>query len=263
MRRRVLRGTAALLMVVLLGRPVTTHAQQGGVVLVYDDAVWYQTALEFLQIIEQFRFMLGQAKRLPFDMVARYRALTPPWPLHDLPGSWLYAQPVLGALNVGDPGGGRYRQVVDLLDVPSDVLARMPRELQRRLGTTYATIEMADSVAARGVDQAGTVRANGKLILQTIQNMETDAAAPADSFQTQTAILNKINTASVLGLRIGEQGNQFLLDTLEQLLVENKRKRDSEVKAMNATIYQWRYGQSYGADLFRNTAAAMDGWRPY
>ena len=28
-----------------------------------------------------------------------------------------------------------------------------------------------------------------------------------------------------------------------------------------ATIYQWRYGQAYGEDLFRHTATALDGWR--
>jgi len=32
---------------------------------------------------------------------------------------------------------------------------------------------------------------------------------------------------------------------------------------MNATIYQWRYGQAYGQDLFRNTASDLDTWRPY
>ena len=30
---------------------------------------------------------------------------------------------------------------------------------------------------------------------------------------------------------------------------------------MNATIYQWRFGQGYGDELFRNTAAALDSWR--
>ena len=39
--------------------------------------------------------------------------------------------------------------------------------------------------------------------------------------------------------------------------------RDSEVKVMNATIHQWRYGTAYGTDLFRNTAANLNSWRPY
>jgi hypothetical protein len=256
MTRRLLRVVAVVFMLALFAAPAQAQF------VVFDPAVYGQAVSEVLNVIRQYNLMLQQARRLPVDIANRYRALSPAWPLHDLT-SWLYAQPILNALNAGNASGSQYRQVADLLDIPSDILARMPPELRRRLGTAYATIEMADSVAARGVDQAGTVRANGRLILQTIQLMDTDASALDDSFHTQTALLNKINTASVLGLRIGAQSNQFLMDTLEQLLVDNKRKRDTEAKAMDATINQWRYGLAYGSDLFRNTAANLDSWRPY
>ena len=256
MTRRILQALAVVLVLGLFAAPAQAQF------VVFDPAVYGQAVSEVLNTIRQYNLMLQQARRLPVDIATRYRTLSPAWPLHDLT-SWLYAQPILGALNAGNASGSQYRQVADLLDIPSDVLARMPPELRRRLGTAYATIEMADSIAARGVDQAGTVRANGRLILQTIQLMDTDASALDDSYHTQTALLNKINTASVLGLRIGAQSNQFLMDTLEQLHVDNKRKRDTEAKAMDATINQWRYGLVYGTDLFRNTAANLDSWRPY
>ena len=71
--------------------------------------------------------------------------------------------------------------------------------------------------------------------------------------------------SGVLGwiLRLEEQTNQFLMSSLEQQLLEGKRKRDAEAQLMNATIYQWRFGQNYGQDLFRHTAADLDAWRPY
>ena len=59
------------------------------------------------------------------------------------------------------------------------------------------------------------------------------------------------------------QNHEFLGDTLEQLIVDNKRKRDAETRLMNATINQWRYGPAYGADLFSHTAANIDRWRPF
>lgn len=259
MTRRIRCAVAAVLLAGVVLSPATARAQA---IAVYDDSNWVQAVLQVLNIIRQFNLMQQQIRRLPVDMLNRYRALSPAWPLHDL-ASWQYAQPILSALNVGDTSGSRYRQVADLLDIPSDVLARMPPELRRRLGTAYATIELADSIAARGIDQAGTVRANGRLILQTIQSMDTDAVALDDSYHTQAALLNKINAAAVLGLRIEAQSNQFLMDTLEQLLVDNKRKRDTEAKGMNATINQWRYGSAYGLDLFRNTASNLDGYRAY
>ena len=86
---------------------------------------------------------------------------------------------------------------------------------------------------------------------------------PGDDFHTQTALLEKIGSALAIELRLSEQTNQFQLSTLEQSIVDNKRKRDAEATLMNATIRQWRYGKAYGDDLFRNTAANIDNWRPY
>jgi hypothetical protein len=137
----------------------------------------------------------------------------------------------------------------------------MPAALQRRLTDQYATIQLADSVNAMGIDQSGTVRANGNQLLQVLQSMQADAASPDGLFNTQTALLNKINGASVLGLKVGEQTNQFLSTVVEQLLVSTKRTRDTEADLMNATINQWRYGAAYGQDLYRRTAADLDTWR--
>jgi hypothetical protein len=55
--------------------------------------------------------------------------------------------------------------------------------------------------------------------------------------------------------------NKALTSTLEQMIVANTRQREAEALLLNATIHQWRYGQSYGEDLFRNTAANINGWR--
>jgi hypothetical protein len=169
----------------------------------------------------------------------------------------------LTALNEGDSAGLAYRSLVEPLDLPTDVLARMPAALRRRLGTTYSTVELADSISRLAIDQTGSARVDGPFTLQAIRNVEHDIVNPGDDFHSQTALLEKINAAAAIELRVGEQTNQFLLSTLEQLLLENKRKRDTEAKLMNATINQWRYGQVYGQDLFHNTASAIDNWRPY
>jgi hypothetical protein len=253
-----LKRAIAVVLVCVTTWSVPARAQQYDYV-VYDPENWWEAVLQLYQMYEQFRFLVGQARRLPVDMITRYRGRSVDWMLHDL--SALFAQPILTALNTGDPTGATYRQFVDRLDVPTDVLNRMPQALQARLRRGYATIELADRVAERGVAQVGGTRAIGSAVAQTIRTMETDAAAPVDDFQTQTAVLNKINTATALGLRVADQTNQLLLDALEQLVVENARKRDAEARLMNATIYQWRYGLSYGQDLFRNTATRLDTWQ--
>jgi hypothetical protein len=255
MTRRTTRLAATALVVAVMSS--TLHAQ----FVVFDPSNYAEAVLEVFNLVRQYTWMLQQIQRLPLDMATRYRVVSPAWPLYDLGNGLHYAQPVLNALNVGDPSGAGYRQVVPPLDIPDDILARLPVDLRRRLQTAYAAIEFADRVAAVGVDQAGTIRLNGNNLLAIVQAMQSDAVSTNPDFHTQAALLNKINTASVLGLRIGEETNQFLADTVAQLVVDNTRKRDAEAVVMNATIYQWRYGLAYGQDLFRNTAADIDGWR--
>ena len=78
---------------------------------------------------------------------------------------------------------------------------------------------------------------------------------------TQVALLDKINGATMLALRLNETASQLQMHILEQLLVQNKRTRDAEAEVMDAHLFQWRYGAAYGRDLFSRTAAALDSWR--
>jgi hypothetical protein len=255
MTRQLKSATAVALLVGLMSTPL--HAQ----FIVFDPSNYAEAVLEVLQLIKQLQAMLYQARRLPVNMATRYQVFSPTWLPYDLTGGVRFAQPILNALNTGDPSGAAYRQIVDLLDAPDDVLGRMPASLRSRLQTAYAAIELADRVGAMGVNQAGAVRVNGNSLLQVIQAMQSDAVSTLDDYHTQTALLNKINGANVLGLRLGEETVQFLADAVEELLVDNTRKRRTEAAVMNATITEWRYGQAYGQDLFRNTAADLDRWR--
>jgi len=230
--------------------------------VVYDPTNYAEAVAEFEQLVQQYQFLLAQARRLPIDMAARYRGYSTDWTQHDA-GGLIYAQPLVSALNQGDAVGAGYRAVTDPLDAPGDIAARMSPDLQRRLANTYATLELADSTNRLAIDQTGLGRVQGPLMLQAIQHIADDSATGADDFQSETALLEKMGAAAAIQLRESQQTNQFLLSTLEQQLVESKRTRDAEARLMNATIYQWRYGQPYGADLFRNTATALDTWRPY
>ena len=229
---------------------------------VYDPANYAQAVIQVQQLIRQYEFLLAQARRVPVDIATRYHGYSLEWTLHEL-ARLQYAQPLITALNEGDVPGSGYRAVTDSLDLPAGEWAQVPADMRRRLTNTYATIELADSANRLAIDQTGMARSEGPLMLQAIRNVEHDIINPADNFHSQTALLEKINAAAAIELRVGEQTNQFLLSSLEQELVDSKRKRDAEARLMNATIYQWRYGQAYGANLFSNTASNLDTWQPY
>jgi len=256
MTPRTIRIALAVLVVLALVRPIAAQF------VVYDPTNYAEAVAEVEQLIRQYEFLIAQARRVPVDIETRYHGYSLDWTFHDLAGL-LYAGPLMTALNEGDATGGAYRQLSDTLDVPTDAWAHMPADLQRRVTDTYSTIELQDSANRLAIDQTGLARSDGPLMLQHIRNVEHDIDNPGDDFHSQTALLEKINAAAAMQLRVGEQTNQFLLSALEQQVIDAKRKRDAETRMMNATIYQWRYGQAYGADLFSHTAADLDGWRPY
>ena len=249
MRSTLVRLCGAALLLLGVGTPA--NAQW----VVYDPTNYAQAVTAYTQSVQQYQFFLRQALRLPAEAVRRYRIPDMPWASHDA------AVPMLAGLNTGVNVPQAYSASVDALDALADVLSGAPAALRGRLGTRYGAIQLADSIARLGIQQAGTVRGNGPAVLQAIQAMDEDASAGADAYQSQTAILNKINAASVLGLRIAEQGTQFLAHTVEQLLIENLRKREAEAELMNAHSYQWQYGARYGAEMFDKTAERLDSWR--
>lgn len=261
MKRRLVRLTAILLAVVMLSTSAPAPARaQAYDYLVYDESNWWEAVAQVSALVQQILHMIRQARRLPFDMLARYHGHSIDWAFHDLESGLLYAQRILGALNLGDPTGTAYRQSVNSLDLPGGAIDRMPTSLQERFKNAYAGVELADSVSALAVGQLGALRVDGPHNLQVAKDMEKDAVSNNGDLHTQIAVLNKINTAAVLGLRYQDHMTQALHSTLEQILVSNRRQRDTEALMINATIHQWRYGQAYGQDLFRNTASALDGW---
>jgi hypothetical protein len=239
--------------------PAPAYAQW----VVYDPANFGQAVAQVANLVRTYQWLVDQARRLPASLLARYVSPEVQWRLHNLQTAYPWARPVLTALTSGDLTGQQYLRTVDALQPMDDVLEQLPPSLRRRLTDAYATIELADSVAQMSINQVGAIRTNGASVLSAIRAVENDTVDPANSFQSQTAILNKINGTSVLGLRIAERATQFQMHALEQMIVENKRRRDTEAILMNASLYQWQYGLQYGQNLYGATATNLDTWRQY
>lgn len=254
--RRTLSVTAIVLLMIMM-----TGSSSIAQIVVYDPAGYVQALARYAQLIQQYQFWVRQARRLPVDMANRYLVPTVRWRTHDIEAAYAHARSILTGLNYGDADGRLYAQGVDRLEPLDALLASVPADFRRRLQTKYGTIELADSVANMGIHQIGALRFNGRSVLTAIQNMDADASAVSESFNSQTALLNKINGAGVLNLRISEGSSQFLMHILEQLLVQNKRSRDAEAQAMDAHLFQWRFGATYGRDLYSRTAETLDTWR--
>lgn len=257
MKTMIARIVALALILTLLPRPA--RAQW----VVFDPANFGQAVAQVTNLVKTYAWIVAQAKRLPATILAQYVTPVIQWRLHNLTTAYPWARPLLTALTSGDPSGSQYLQVVDAMQPVASILARLPPALRKRVTDAYAAIELSDSVAQMSIDEIGAIRTNGSNVLNAIRAVENDTVDPTDSFQSQTAILNKINGTNVLGLRIAERSTQLMTHTLEQLIVDNERMRQAEAIMMNATIYQWQYGYLYGQDLYRSTATNLDTWRQY
>ena len=89
-------------------------------------------------------------------------------PLHDV-ARFLYAGPLLEALNSGDPRATKYYDVVRVLTRDLSVLDRLPPDVQKIMRTAYAQIEVLDSTNHQAINQVGSTRVYSNVISRADQ----------------------------------------------------------------------------------------------
>ena len=76
-----------------------------------------------------------------------------------------------------------------------------------------------------------------------------------------TAVLDKISGAVLLETRQKQARMQFLAAIAEQLLVDNKRARDTEAAAMNMQLGRLRDGRAAKTSLLAGAGDDLRSWR--
>jgi hypothetical protein len=218
--------------------------------------------------------VFGDEQALFQRMATRLSALTdlakyvlpeaPAWRIHLFMGEeFLYANPYNAALNYGDGSGAAYEAVARPRQTPGpevDRLAAEAPDAYTAIRTALATLDLADSVIIASTDQTGQLRYNGRKEGDAIVTLETDVVDPA-SDQSATAILDKISGSSLIGTRQQQARIQFATAIVEQLLVDNKRDRDTETTVMNMQFGRLRTGASASAAVVSGAADDLRAWR--
>ena len=131
----------------------------------------------------------------------------------------------------------------------------------RAFTARLATIDAADAVSAATVDTIGTVRSTGQgQESQAISTLETHVVDPSAT-QSATAVLNKVNSAVLIGTRQRQARIRLLGGVVEQLLVENKRARDTEAATTNMQLATWRDAAAANHAFRAGTGHALRTWR--
>lgn len=238
-RNRVLLSAAAL-----VGIAVTSARAQ---LVVTDPATTARNAAtarlksSILEVLtEQHSKLRRMARRLSAHTnLDKYASPEPPrWRTHDFE-TFLYANGYHAALNYGDASGTEYERVTRARQSAADLLAGLTPAARDVMMRTLATLDLADSAAIAATHQTGLLRYNGRRELRAIDALEAHVIDPSAE-QSATAVLGKISGGVLVETRQKQARMQFLAAIVEQLLVDNKRARDSETAALNMQLGRLR-----------------------
>lgn len=213
---------------------------------------------------QQHSELRRMAQRLSmFTSLDKYAVRDVPlWRIHDFEDAeaFLFARPYHAALNYGDQAGVGYGHVArtrtHATSLPNSLAPSARQAIERML----ATLDIADSVMVKGTHQTGQLRYNGRREIQAIAALERHTIDPSQ-LQSATAVADKISGATLIAARQRQARLQLVMAVLEQLLVENKRSRDSEAVAMNMQITQLLDARRVDQAFTEGAAEALRMWR--
>ena len=208
------------------------------------------------------------AKRLSaFTDLSRYLISdddTPKWRIHLFQfEKFLYANGYNAALNYGDRAGSAYEDVARSRVAPGPELAGLvdvAPDAEAAIIAELATLDAADSSIIAGTDQTGLLRYNGRKELAAIEALQDDALDPSLD-QSATAVLDKISGSGLIRAQQQQARMQFLAGIVEQLLVDNKRARDTEAATINMQLERLRWGAAANRSLVLGAGDDLRGWR--
>ena len=266
MKRRVVAMVSACLS---LGITVT-RAQW----VVFDPSVYGEAVAEISQLAEQYNQlvqtyrmitnqynqMVWMAKMFPGNL-ARFRAPRAPWSLSSTANAYSTTGAWSAAIDTGNNVPGAYRQAVGSLATYDGALANVPADQLDRLEKYYGTVELADGANIAGIQTLGSIRSNSTQVESAIQQLEDASLSPDPNLNTEIAVLNKINAASIIALRNAQDTNKLLVALAEEQITDAKRKRDAEARAINNDIRFRTDGKALLDAQVADASAAMRSWR--
>ena len=197
-----------------------------------------------------------------FTSLGKYRLFdVPRWRTHAWDEiTFPFGHDYTAALNYGDASGLAFIGVTHQVQDAATALDRLPPLARRVLLSHLATISLSDSAAIVATHDTGQLRFNGRRELAAIEELQRDATNGAVE-QSTTAVLEKISGAGLIAARQRQARIQLLDGLVEQLLMESKRARDTEVGALNMQLVAWRDRAATNEAFVAGSGDALGSWR--
>jgi hypothetical protein len=274
MKKKSLK-TIAVLAVVALFFASPARAILGLGDIVFDPSNYAQAIRSFIQLQQQYAQlvqiyeqsrqqyaqMLWMAKSVPVNMRTRYRTLVTPWTNSTATNTYGTTSGWVAAINTGGAVSEGYSQAVQKLDEYGAALGNIPPEQLDRVKTSYGTVELSDAANLEALATIGLIRANAPARENTVHALEDDSLSSDPDMNTEIAVLNKINAASLIGLRNNQDTNKLLVSLAESQIVAAKRTRDAEAQGINQHVRFMTEGKAVIDSQANGASQAMLAWR--
>jgi hypothetical protein len=263
MKKRII---AALMVVMLIIVPAIAIEGVGDIV--YDPINYANALLMLAELIKNYEQLKSQlelqtwlSKIVPVNMAIRYRTLGADWYGLQLPydrfgnlSGWIQAVNQSGGALAGYGGA-----TVPLQSYGA--LGKLAPDEQQKTASQYASVELADGINVHSMETIGMLRGNASAVQQSIQSLEDDSLSLDPAMNTEIAVLNKINAASIASLRSSRDTNRALLSVLEQQVAESKSRRDAHVAEINTQIMRLERGDAAKAENTSTLTQSLQGFR--
>lgn len=264
---------AGLVLTLALSRPALAIFGFGDVV--FDPSVFAKAVEQVLemqrqytQLVQTYQMVRSQydhmrrmAQSVPVNMANRYRALATPWRGASAANTYGTTAPWIAGINTGSNVEAGYRQAVQTLNNYGAAMSSLPNDQQSRIKTNFASVEISDGANVSAIETLGRLRANAPAVETAIRGLEEDSLSSDPNMNTEIAVLNKINAASVIALRSSQDTNKILVAVVEGQILDAKRRRDAEALAINQDIRFRAEGKSAILSQAGDPSSAMRTWR--
>src|SRR6266568_73950 len=200
----------------------------------------YTTALQTRdQIITTYN-LAYQMSRMPQNLATRYKSDFAQWTNLSAPNSYGNTAAWVNALNIGSPtqASQAYNSaVVQVQRYPAGTYSSLDSATQALIANQYATSELTQGTTTSTLSTLGTIRSNSEVFSQKLANLESDTYSTDPDQQTSSALLGKINSATLLQIHSQQDTNQILSASVQQQLIVQKQQIDAQNRAINNAIY--------------------------
>jgi len=201
----------------------------------------YTTAVATRNQIVAAYNLAYQMSQLPQNLGARYKADWAQWTsLSAPPNTYGNTSALVNALNYGalnQAQQGYNSAYVQAQSYPSGSYSSLDSRTQATVANQYATSELAQTTTTNTLATLGTVRSNEQTFATKLSNLDSDTFSTDPTQQTQSALLGKINSATLLQIHAQQDTNQILAASVQQQLVAQKQQIDAHNRAINNAIY--------------------------